>query len=307
MEEKKEKKGFFKKVWYSTTKIEKYPELSAEGLKSSIKYLIILVLIIGLASSLVTVYRTSLKIKEIASYINERIPELTYSNETLQVETEEPIIDENDIFGKIIIDTNTEDEQKIEEYKNNENAIIILKNKIILQENGTAEYNYNELLGQVGITEFNKQNLVEYLNGKGIMNIYLSLTLSLFIYAFIIYLINTLFYIIIISIFGYIATMILKLKIRYVAVFNMGVYAITLPILLNIIYIIINAFFQFKITYFEVLYALLASIYIMAAICMLKLEFNKKQGEVEKIVEVEKQEKEKEEKQEDDGQEESGL
>ncbi len=301
------KKGFFKKVWYSTTKIEKYPELSAEGLKSSIKYLIILVLIIGLASSLVTVYRTSLKIKEIASYINERIPELTYSNETLQVETEEPIIDENDIFGKIIIDTNTEDEQKIEEYKNNENAIIILKNKIILQENGTAEYNYNELLGQVGITEFNKQNLVEYLNGKGIMNIYLSLTLSLFIYAFIIYLINTLFYIIIISIFGYIATMILKLKIRYVAVFNMGVYAITLPILLNIIYIIINAFFQFKITYFEVLYALLASIYIMAAICMLKLEFNKKQGEVEKIVEVEKQEKEKEEKQEDDGQEESGL
>lgn len=301
------KKGFFKKVWYSTTKIEKYPELSAEGLKSSIKYLIILVLIIGLASSSVTVYRTSLKIKEIASYINERIPELTYSNETLQVETEEPIIDENDIFGKIIIDTNTEDEQKIEEYKNNENAIIILKNKIILQENGTAEYNYNELLGQVGITEFNKQKLVEYLNGKGIMNIYLSLTLSLFIYAFIIYLINTLFYIIIISIFGYIATMILKLKIRYVAVFNMGVYAITLPILLNIIYIIINAFFQFKITYFEVLYALLASIYIMAAICMLKLEFNKKQGEVEKIVEVEKQEKENEEKQEDDGQEESGL
>lgn len=299
------KKGFFKKVWYSTTKIEKYPELSAEGLKSSIKYLIILVLIIGLASSLVTVYRTSLKIKGIASYINERIPELTYSNETLQVETEEPIIDENDIFGKIIIDTNTEDEQKIEEYKNNENAIIILKNKIILQENGTAEYNYNELLGQVGITEFNKQNLVEYLNGKGIMNIYLSLTLSLFIYAFIIYLINTLFYIIIISIFGYIATMILKLKIRYVAVFNMGVYAITLPILLNIIYIIINAIFQFKITYFEILYALLASIYIMAAICMLKLEFNKKQGEVEKIVEVEKQEKE--EKQEDDGQEESGL
>ena len=286
------KKGFFKKVWYSTTKIEKYPELSAEGLKSSIKYLIILVLIIGLASSLVTVYRTSLKIKEIASYINERIPELTYSNETLQVETEEPIIDENDIFGKIIIDTNTEDEQKIEEYKNNENAIIILKNKIILQENGTAEYNYNELLGQVGITEFNKQNLVEYLNGKGIMNIYLSLTLSLFIYAFIIYLINTLFYIIIISIFGYIATMILKLKIRYVAVFNMGVYAITLPILLNIIYIIINAFFQFKITYFEVLYALLASIYIMAAICMLKLEFNKKQGDVENIEEVEKLEKE---------------
>ena len=29
------KKGFFKKVWYSIDKIDKYSELSAEGLKSA--------------------------------------------------------------------------------------------------------------------------------------------------------------------------------------------------------------------------------------------------------------------------------
>ena len=139
------KKGFFKKVWYSTTKIEKYPELSAEGLKSSIKYLIILVLIIGLASSLVTVYRTSLKIKEIASYINERIPELTYSNETLQVETEEPIIDENDIFGKIIIDTNTEDEQKIEEYKNAVDSAKLSEDSLSILTKFTSQDSYKKL------------------------------------------------------------------------------------------------------------------------------------------------------------------
>ena len=37
------KLNFFKKIWYSIDKIEKYPELSAEGFKSAIKYLAILI------------------------------------------------------------------------------------------------------------------------------------------------------------------------------------------------------------------------------------------------------------------------
>ena len=71
------KKGFFKKVWYSIDKIDKYSELSAEGLKSAIKYLAILMLIIALISGMATIYRTSLKIKDIAKYIDEKAPELT--------------------------------------------------------------------------------------------------------------------------------------------------------------------------------------------------------------------------------------
>lgn len=297
--EEKMNKGFFKKIWYSINKIEKYPELSAEGLGRAIIYLMTLVLIIGAMSSFATVYRTSLKVKEVAKYIDEKIPELTYKEDTLQVGTEESIIDENENFGKIIVDTKTDDEQQINQYieetSDEENAVIILKNKLMLKQsgtNGTTDYNYKDLFGQMGITEFNKQSLLDYLNGNGIMNLYFSLFASLLIYTFAIYLINLLFYIIIISIFGYLATMILKLKIRYVAIFNMAIYAITLPALLNIIYIAINAFYPYQISYFEVLYALIASIYIMAVIFILKTEFNKKQGEVQKIVEVEKQIKE---------------
>ncbi len=297
--EEKMNKGFFKKIWYSINKIEKYPELSAEGLGRAIIYLMTLVLIIGAISSFATVYRTSLKVKEVAKYIDEKIPELTYKEDTLQVGAEEAIIDENENFGKIIVDTKTDDQQQINQYieetSDEENAVIILKNKLMLKQsgtNGTTDYSYKDLFGQMGITEFNKQSLLDYLNGNGIMNLYFSLFASLLIYSFVIYLINILFYIIIISIFGYLATMILKLKIRYVAIFNMAIYAITLPALLNIIYIAINAFYPYQISYFEVLYALIASIYIMAAIFILKTEFNKKQGEVQKIVEVEKQIKE---------------
>lgn len=308
------KKGFFKKVWYSIDKIEKYSELSAEGFGRAIKYLGILIIILAIISSVVTVYNTSLEVKKIAEYINEKSPELTYSDGTLQIDSPEVITDDSSNFGKIIIDTKTDSEEQINQYKEQvneeENAIIILKDKLILKDigtNGTSEYNYKELFKEVGITEFNKQQLVEYLKGSNMMPLYLNLFLVLFIYAFVIYFINTIFYIIAISVVGYLATLILKLKIRYVAVFNMAVYAITLPTVLNMLYLIVNAFYRYTISYFDVMYILVASIYMIAAIFLLKSEFNKKQGEVQKIVEVEKevkeemkekQEEKKEEKQE---------
>lgn len=298
-ENKELKKGFLKKVWYSIDKIEKYAELSTEGLKSALKYLAILVLIIGVISSVSNIYKTSLVVNKISQYIDEKIPDLSYSDNTLKVENSETIIDENEEFGKIIVDTNTDDEQQINKYvndvKDEENAVIILKNKLILKTSGVSEsanYNYEDLFGQMEITEFNKQQLVDYLTGSTMFKYYANLFLTLFIYAFAVYLINTLFYIIIISMVGFLATMILKLKIRFVAVFNMAVYAITLPTILNIIYIIVNAFYKYVISYFDVMYVMISTIYILAAIFMLKIEFNKKQSEVQKIVEVEKEVKE---------------
>ena len=49
--EKKERK-FFKKVWYSITKLEKYPEMATEGVVKAIKYIMILVMILSCISSL---------------------------------------------------------------------------------------------------------------------------------------------------------------------------------------------------------------------------------------------------------------
>ncbi len=310
VENKELKKGFFKKVWYSIDKIERYAELSAEGLKSALKYLAMLILVIGVIAAASTIYKTSLVVNKISQYIDQNIPNLTYSENTLKVENSEAIIDENEEFGKIIVDTNTDDEQQINKYvsdvKDEENAVIILKNKLILKTSGvsgSANYNYEDLFGQMGITEFNKQQLIDYLTGSTMFKYYSNLFLTLFIYAFAVYLINTLFYIIIISMVGFLATMILKLKIRFVAVFNMAVYSITLPTILNIIYIIVNTFYKYAISYFDVMYVMISTIYILAAIFMLKSEFNKKQGEVQKIVEVEKEVKEEQKQEEENNKE----
>ena len=62
------------------------------------------------------------------------------------------------------------------------------------------------------------------------------------------------------------------MRMRYVAVFNMAVYSITLSVILNIIYIIVNMFIPFTIEYFQVMYIAVATIYLMAAIFIIKKE-----------------------------------
>ncbi len=289
--------GFFKKVWYSITKLEKYSELSAHGLSKAIKYVAQLAIIMAIVSSIISVYGTKKLIDDATTYISENAPDFEYKDEVLTINSEEEIIDENTSFGKIILDIKTENEEDVKKYlediskSESSGGILILKNKLIIRQSGIedATYEYKQLFEQLGISEFNKQDLIDYLKNDKMYGIYVNLFAVLALYAVIIYFINTILNVFIISVFGYIATLITKLKIRYVAVFNMAVYSITLSTILNIIYMIINAIFKFKINYFDLMYVLVSSIYMIAAIFILKTDFTKKQEVIQKIVEVQKQ------------------
>lgn len=168
---------------------------------------------------------------------------------------------------------------------------------------GSIIYNYQEMLGNMQITEFTKQDIVNYINSSQIYSLYLSFGLTLFVYSFVMYLLTTLWYIILISVFGYITAWILKIKMRYVAVFNMSTYAVTLSVILNIIYLIVNMFTNFTIQYFQVMYIAVATIYLIAAIFIIKSETIKKQMELMKIAEAQaivKKQLEEEQKQEEE-------
>ena len=106
------------------------------------------------------------------------------------------------------------------------------------------------------------------------------------------------------SVFGYFASLFAKIKMRYAAIFNMSIYAITLSTLLNAIYIAIRLFIDFDINYFEIMYISVATIYLFAAIFIIKDDFIKQQAELMKIIEVQKQVRkemdEKPEEQKDD-------
>lgn len=302
------KKGFFKKIWYSIDKIDKYAELSAEGLGRAFKYLVILMIILACITSIGIVKVTAKTVNEFANYIENKVLEINFKDGKLSVKSEEVMLDDKTEFGKIIIDTNIEDEETINKYiediNEEERAIIILKDKIIRKEMGIIQtINYSEIFKDNQNLQFNnKQEFIDYIKNPNIMLNTFVIYLILFFISHIIY---ALIEIIFISIFAYLATIILRLKMRYVAVFNMVVYAITLPTLLQMLYLVINIFYPYTIAYFDLMYILVASIYVMAAIFILKGEFNKKQGEVQKILEVEEKVKEEIEKQKEEKEEES--
>ena len=304
--------GFFKKVYTSIVKIEKYPDMAAQGLPKAISYIGKLVLILSIILCLGMVYQTHQMIQEGINYLQNSFPDFSYKDGILTVNSEEPIIiEDSPIVGMAIIDTVTEDTNKINEYttsvENSGSGIVILKDKIILKNisvTGTINYNYQDIFGQVQIQEFNKQDVINYANSSQSFSLYVSVFLTIFVYAFTMYFITTLSNAVILSIFGYITTWLAKIKMRFVAVFNMTVYALTLSIILNMIYVAINIFIDFNIEYFQVMYVAVAAIYLVAAIFILKGEFIKKQQELIKIAQVEEivkqQMEEEKQKQEDE-------
>ena len=326
MEEKKEKeqmqkekqsetqnfqKGFFKKLWYSIVNIEKYPEMATEGVGRAISYLFKIVAILAVVLSIWMTYETYEAVRDGVDYLQNEFPTFSYQDGTLSVETEEPIVigAEQSGVGKIVVDTKTDSEEQINQYLNeigsNESGIVVLKQKVLVKTPGVAgsiSYDYQQILGNMQITQFNKQDVINYANSNQIITLYISMFITIFIYSIMMYFITTLWYVVMISIVGYITAWLLKIKMRYVAVFNMSVYAITLSVLLNVIYLIINMFIPFTITYFQVMYVAIATIYLIAAIFIIKSETIKKQAELMKIAEAQaivkkeiEQEKQKEE------------
>ena len=304
-----EKMNFFKTVWYSITKIEKYPEMSAKGFKHAIKYFVIIILVLALSISTVIIFQTNSKVQKVVDYINQNLPDFSYKDGilTFNEQVNNPlIIDENNLdLGKIIIDLELDNnEETINQYKqqiNNDNGkgVIILKDKIISQnsipENETVEYKYSNVFGQMNITEFGKKDIFEYVKGNEKIKLYISLLLTLIITYFIWYAFSTIWIAVILAILGHFVALISKMKMKFIAIFNMAIYSLTLSIILEMIYIITNIFTKFKVTYFQLMYISVAFIYLVAAIFILRAEFIKKQGELIKISEEQKKIKEQSE------------
>ena len=314
--EKVKKQGFFKKVWYSITKIERYPELAAQGVGKAFSYISKVVAILAIILSLGSIYQSYQILQEGVAYLQNEFPEFSYSDGILSIDSENPITisAEDSYVGEAIIDTKTQDEQTINQYiseiEQNGDGIIVLNNRVIVKNSsisGTISYEYAKILDQVGVKEFNKQDFINYISSSQMYNFYISIFLTSFVYSFVMCLLTTLSNAVFLAIFGYLTTWIAKIRMRFVAVFNMAVYSLTLSTILNMIYIAINIFVPFTMEYFQVMYVTVAAIYLIAAIFLLKSEYIKRQAELMKLAEAqeivkkeleqkEEEEKEKEER-----------
>ena len=302
--------------------------MAAEGVGRAISYCCKIMAIIAIVIGAGMVYQISNMVADGINYLQNDFPDFSYKDGILDVQTDEvlKISPENSIVGKIIVDTKTEDNATINEYideiEQAESGIIILKNEMILKNPsvaGTINYEYKTTLSNFNISQFTKQDVINYANSSGIIgNLYVNAFIAIFIYSFVMYLLTTLTNAILLSVLGLLTTLFAKIRMRYIAIFNMSIYALTLSTILNIAYIAVNIFVTFEMQYFQLMYVAVAAIYLIAAIFLLKADFVKKQSELMKLVEKqqlveqekenqkeeEKNEKEREERRKKDKEEE---
>ena len=204
MEEKEEvvNINFFKKVWYSITKFEQYPAMATEGLKRAIKYLVMMTAIVSIFVMIGSILQLKTLISDLAEYIQDNIPEFSYADGNLSMETDEiMVIEESKYSGidRVVIDTLSETgEQKEQVEKDNlveGITIFFFKSEIILNTKSEDNqilrqtYTYSDFIVNYtgeNIEKFDKTDFVKYLTSEKMTSFYTQYAVTIFIYLLII-------------------------------------------------------------------------------------------------------------------------
>lgn len=287
-----------KKLWFSITKFERYPEMVAEGVGRTVGYLVWLMFLFAIILAIALIIKFNILAKQGIKYLDENFNKIEYQNGELSVQTfqEEASAD----FGSVLINTNELTQEQISEYQNTTSSkvqIIWLKDRVIAKNNiNNMEFYYKDVLDNLGLKEFNKTELINFLNQKiNTPQIYILYGTAMIVYLFLAYFFSALFDILILSVFGWITTLIAQIRMRYRAIFNMSVYAVTLSTILKLIYMIIQIFTDFNVKYFDLMYTTISFICLTAAIFMIKSDVIKQQIELMRVIEFKKQEEQQDE------------
>lgn len=295
--------GFFKRVKNAIMNFDEYKNFSEEKLWITIKYILKLVFVFSLVITFLLTYKATEEIDKAIQIYKEECPEFKFENNTLIIDSEKKQFikgDENGYFG-ILIDSEKENINEIQETANYQIAVGILKDKIVIRnyEGIESSITYEQISNRYDISGLNKEEILKFISGNEMIRIYASFIIISLIYLYAAYLIQILLDVLLLSVVGYLLSKIVGVKFKYKSIFNMSAYSLTLSIILYMIYISINLFTGFTIKYFEIAYNAIAYIYIITAMLMMKSDLIKQQIEVERIVEEQKKIKEEKEQEQD--------
>ena len=265
--------NFFERIYYAIFKLDKYNVFLEEKVRVSVKYLLLLLLIVSVVIILFGLIGTNRMINKVKEFVSNDFTEFTYSKGILKAEKVQEYTDEElGIYFKV--DTTDVQESKLKEYKSkvadSKYGFLFLKDEFLFSANGTAyETKYEDVFG-LEAEDFNKEELTKLLSEEsqykvlllmffiGVISTYINITLVTLINVCMVYLI------------GYIITLLIRLPLRYGSVFNLAVYSFTLSIILNLIYSVVYYFTNYEISNFDTIYMIIAYIYIIASLLILK-------------------------------------
>ena len=294
MDNSQEKIGFFKRIKIAVFKLEEYGVFLGEKLSKSFKYFFLLVLLLTIVMVAAGAYDFYNMLNTGVSYIRNELPEFSYNEGNLKFEENVEAYDKDYDFKLYI---NTEDEvsdETLTSYKDDiysvQDGVILLKDKVIyIFQGNSLENTYEEILNMYNLNISNKQDLLNLIDSIGISSVVIVYALSSFISVYLVNVIYILGDLMVIALFGYIASRIAGIKFKMAPMITLAIYSLTLSIILTGIYNVVLVLTGFVIKYFEIMYLLIAYVYIIAAIFMIKYDLIKQTQELQKIIEVQKQ------------------
>lgn len=277
--------GFFKRLKISITKVEEYFLVAAEGTKRSIIYLIKLMLIFTFILSGTLIIMLNYHIKNLGNYIENNIPNFEISEGKFHIDSEKEITIETNTTSKtkIIMDNGTNIDKFFEQIDSKkQDSVILLEDKIYINTefSGLISYSYNDIQEELGIEVLSKDSIVSILKSNQLILV-IGMYITFGIFA--IFLIRNLIDALLVSLIGRLGAIVTGIPLKYSALYSMAISATTLSIILTLIYSIIYILTGFTIKNFDVLYTIIAYIYMITAIVLLRANYIKPKHNIEKL------------------------
>lgn len=304
MEQKETKIGFFKRLKKAIFELEDYGFFLGERLTVAFKYFFVLIFAVSLIFSLIITYRVSDAINKAYSYIVNELPDFEFKDNSLNFENKLDAYDDDYHFSLLADTTENLSEETIKEYKNkiysrSNYGMILLKNEVILIANDSEDITkYADLMMPTGnsgdesteeTTITNKQDLVTLLEEINVASIIFYLFIGVLISVYLLNVFIVLSDVCVVAVFGWFAARICGVNFKINPMIALSIYGLSLSIILDLIFDIIYISTGFSVEYFNVVYLLIAYVYIIAAIFMIKYDLIKHTEELKKIIEVQKQ------------------
>lgn len=293
MENTKNKITFFKRLKIAIFNLEDFGMFLGERLSVAFKYFSILILLITIITLSVDTYDFSKKINKAYNYIVNELPDFEYQNGNVKFANNVEAYDSDYKFKMFINTDENVDDNIIKEYKDkiydNGYGIIVLKNKIICISNDMeVEGIYSKLAEEYNFNINNKSDLVENMNAIGKSGIAILYYIAGFIFLYITNTITILSDIFLVALFGWIASRICGIAFKIAPMIILAIYSLTLSIILRAVYTCVLTLTGFVVQYFDIIYLLIAYVYMIAALFMIKYDIIKETQEIQKIMEIHK-------------------
>ena len=273
--------NFFKKIWYSIAKPSKYEEFRKQGVGKAVKYFFSIVCILALIVAIIATFIQLEVVKEAINYLDEKLPEIKFKENTLSLENEEAtILDDEKIIeyfrNVIVINPLLGKQEAIDQYKDlatdKNNVIVFLNDEYVLisnkynpeneNEEGIVSQKYTEISSNFIKDlsyEYGKKDVIEYLKQRTSFTYYIA---QYFVVYFGMITLLYAIYISLTSVALWLVTKISKNKWSYKESLMNTIYASTLSMLIYVAYMIISYFTKLRISFMDIISIALIFVYL---------------------------------------------